>query len=375
MKLLLQKLRISIDHLMCLDRIFKENHEEYIRIESIFHNEPFSQVYEDISKELYAGGKQLRGAKKLSRQMILGDVIEYMFTGRAYYYATKSEQQFKDFLRLILYCVNQLLIFDSITVNPRIRTLYIEALEENLDRTVLYEKPGDQELAEELKNNNTVLHDNNWKKFDMFVDSVLPKTLGCPKELIVFAELIRLKKGIVIPLLLIQRVFSEREPITPPDFLLAMGNKEIYGIEVGYAKEGQCREFSIRTSIPTFAVDLENNMHNRCPKCGEFILYCDPVIDAYVNETLNEQIDIDSKRFLCHSCPNFNEGNCKFSNYYGYRNGITFNGNQDGSGTRHYHASCVLGDNYQYRGRNRSISDHINQFFAQIPKIQGLENL
>jgi hypothetical protein len=375
MKLLLKKLGLSVLHLKCLDEVFSKNHEEYQRIEKILNSPEFNQIYIDISRELYAGGKQPRGNLKLARQMILGDVIEYIFTGRAYYYAVKSEENFKRFLKLILYSVNQLLIYDAITVNPEIRKLYIEKLEEKIDVDLLYEKEGDSELADELKESETVWKDNIWGKYDFLVDSILPKTLGCPKELIVFAELLRTKKGIIIPLLLIQRLFGDKNPIAPPDFLLAKGNKEIYGIEVGYAKEGQSREFSIRTSIPTFAVDLENNLHNRCPKCGEIILYCDPVIEAYSNGILNESLDNESGRFYCHDCPNFNKGNCKFSNYYGFREGLTFNGENDGQGNRHYHASCVINDYYTVRKQQKYISNHISEFFAQIPQIQGLENL
>lgn len=91
--------------------------------------------------------------------MILGDIIEYIFTGRAYYYAVKSEDNFKEFLKLILYSVNQLLIFDTITVNPGIRKLYIEKLEEKIDNELLFEKDGDIELAEALKNSNTIYKD------------------------------------------------------------------------------------------------------------------------------------------------------------------------------------------------------------------------
>ena len=49
---------------------------------------------------------------------------------------------------------------------------------------------------------------NGLIKIDMFIDSLLPKTLGAPKELVVFAELIRLKIGIYYSLLLIQRIFG-----------------------------------------------------------------------------------------------------------------------------------------------------------------------
>jgi hypothetical protein len=116
-------------------------------------------------------------------------------------------------------------------------------------------------------------------------------------------------------------------------------------------------------------------MHNRCPKCGEIILYCDPVIESYSNGTLDDKLETNSKRFLCYECPIFDNSNCKFTNYYGFREGRTFNGGDDGQGLRHYHARCVLNDHYTYRGQQKFISDHTNEFFAQIPKIQGLENL
>jgi hypothetical protein len=375
MKLLLEKLGISVHHLKCLDEVFSENHSEYQRIEGLLNTDEFNLIYKEISRELYAGGKQPRGNLKLARQMILGDVIEYIFTGRAYYYAAKSEENFKSFLKLILYSVNQLLIYDAITVTPEIRKRYIEKLEEEIEADLLYEKAGDSDLAEDLKSSKTVLKDNEWGKYDSFVDSILPKTLGCPKELIVFAELLRTKKGIIIPLLLIQRLFGDKNPIAPPDFLLAKSNKEIYGIEIGYAKEVQSREFSIRTSIPTFAVDLENNMHNRCPKCGGIILYCDFVINAYSNGTLSEQLDENSGRYLCNGCPSFDSGNCKFSNYYGSWKGIEFNGKVSEQKSLHYHASCVKDGTYDHRSSEIKISDHSNDFFAQLPQIQGLENL
>ena len=78
------------------------------------------------------------------------------------------------------------------------------------------------------------------------------------------------------------------QPNSSSRFFIIRKNKDIYGIEVGYKKELQSREFSIRTAIPTFAVDLKNNMHNRCPICGENILYCDPVIEAFSSGKLME---------------------------------------------------------------------------------------
>jgi hypothetical protein len=373
LKLLLEKLQTSVRHLQCLDKILGGD-DEYKRIETLLHSPPYDSVYQEISKELYAGGKQPRGRSKLARQMILGDVIEYIFSGRAYYFAAKSDDNLKAFLKLILYSVNQLLLYDVITVRPNLRKKYIIELENTIPLDQLYEKEGDKELARRLKADTTKWNDDNWGQYDQFIDSILPKTLGCPKELVVFAELVRLKKGVIIPLLLIQRVFGGKETIAPPDFLLLGKNKNIFGIELGYAKEGQSRTFSIETSIPTIAVDLKNNMHNRCPKCGENILYCDPVIDLYSSGHLDDYL-VEGK-FNCKDCSRINGGNCGFSNYYGKLNGASFNGKQIGiNDHRHYHAKCVLSDSYIFNRQSRRISSHVDEFFAQIPKIEGIEGI
>ncbi len=380
MKLLLDKLGISVDHLKCLDEVFLENNEEYKRIDDILNSEEFVSIYKEFGRQLYAGGKT-RGNSliKLNRQMILGDVIEYIFSGRAYYHAAKSDDNLKDFHKLILYSVNQMLLYDTITINPIIRKLYIEKLEEHIPSDILYEKEGDKDLANELKDNEIKIWQNGWQRFDSFIDSILPKTLGMPKELVVFAELIQHKIGIIIPLLLIQRIFGDKNPIAPPDFLILKNNKEIYGIEVGYAKEGQSREFTIRTSIPTFAIDLKNNMHNRCPKCGENILYCDIAIENYAAGTLEEaKVKRNNKeKLFCNDCDFFDDGNCKFSNYYGKVSGIDFIGrNLDSTKKRHYHTNCVKDDNYIFNRVSRNIFDHHEEdFFAQIPEIDGMENL
>jgi len=376
MEILLKKLGLSVKHLQCLDEIFKAESPLYSQIETQLAQE-LGDKLEEISKELYAGGKSRGG---LNRQMILGDVIEYIFTGRAYYYAAKSSENFKIFSKLVLYCVDQLLLFDTITINPEIRKRYIQRLEQEIDPTILYEKDGDQDLAEELKESDIIIWQEGWGKYDAFMDSLLPKTLGLPKELVVFLELIRLNKGLVIPLLLIQRLFGDGKTIAPPDFLYLKRNREIFGIEVGYEKEGQSREFSLRTSIPTFAVDLANHMHNRCPKCGENILYCDTIIKKYADSSLWGSLDGKS-RFKCEDCPNFIVSGkiCTFVNYYGKYKGQCFYGNQkpgDDKKDMHYHTACVWDCAYDYRNGERNILEyHINDFFSQIPQIEGIESL
>jgi hypothetical protein len=381
MKRLLNRLAISIEHLKCLDEVFTEHVKEYQRINNLLNSTNFKSIYKEISRELYAGGKAAANSQlKLNRQMILGDIIEYIFSGRAYYYAAKSNEHLKNFYKLIFYSVNQILLYDTITVNPELRKAYIEKLEKTISSDILYEKPGDEELANQIKNSNIKIWQEGWTPaIDDFIDSLLPKTLGAPKELVVFAEFIRLQIGIIIPLLLIQRIFGNKNPIAPPDFLILQNNKEIYGIEVGYKKELQSREFSIRTSIPTFAVDLKNNMHNRCPKCGENILYCDVMIDNYAKGTLKSVIKKRNglKRLYCDKCPFFKNAACKYSNYYGRVEGENFNCQPlEAKSNRHYHARCVKNDTYLFRRKPMNIlKNHKKDFFAQLPEIDGIENL
>ena len=377
MEVLLKRLGISIEHLRCLDEVFRINSPLYNQMEVNMTRELGTYV-DEIGRELYAGGKQTRGNPTLARQMILGDVIEYIFTGRAYYHAARSEENFRKFSILVLYCVNQLLLFDTITVNPILRRAYIEKLEEVISLDILYEKDGDRALARTLKTSPLLFMQAGWDPYANFVDSLLPKTLGCPKELVVFLELIRLQKGLIIPLLLIQRLFGGGKKIAPPDVLILKRNRESFGIEVGYKKEEQSREFSIQTSIPTFAIDLKNNMHNRCQKCGENILYCDSIIKKYAEGTLLAELDGEGRYRCGVECQNFDGTMCRFANYYGKYRGPCFYGQQTAGDDRrdmHYHATCVLNDVYIFRNRERPIREHITDFFCQIPEIEDISSL
>ena len=157
MKKLLDRLKTSVEHLQVLDEVFYQNHPLYKSISDKLNTAPFDAVMEEIELQIYAGGKKMRGnGHKLMRQMVLGDLMQYIFTGRAFYYGTFSEQHLKDFLKLILNTVNQILIYDSITVNPAIRTQYINELENKIPLNLLYEKAGDQNVANTLKGNRFI---------------------------------------------------------------------------------------------------------------------------------------------------------------------------------------------------------------------------
>jgi len=71
-------------------------------------------------------------------------------------------------------------------------------------------------------------------------------------------------------------------------------------------------------------------------------------------------LDEDTGKFLCSECLNFDEGNCKFSNYYGKWKGDEFNGKVSEQKMRHYHASCVK--------MTHMISDEEMQILATMKK-------
>ena len=79
MKLLLDKLNISVEHMRCLDEVFLENNEEYQRIENILKSNYFIDIYTEISRELYAGGKTTTENIKMARQMILSCILNKIF--------------------------------------------------------------------------------------------------------------------------------------------------------------------------------------------------------------------------------------------------------------------------------------------------------
>jgi len=88
--------------------------------------------------------------------------------------------------------------------------------------------------------------------------------------------------------------------------------------------------FVAQTGIPVITVKVNppgNVASYRCPKCDEWILYCDALIEAYSQdniEKVNEKlVDINSR------CPDFPD--CLAAIYYG----------DLGDGKLHYHCTCV----------------------------------
>ena len=117
MKKLLHRLDLSVKHLQTLDNVLQSKYEEY---RNFAHKIESLPRYQELLKEIYIGGR--------GRQMILGDLLEYILTGRAYYFATKGESIEENtvysFPVLIFFTLNTLVALSATEFIISIDTLY-----------------------------------------------------------------------------------------------------------------------------------------------------------------------------------------------------------------------------------------------------------
>ena len=91
MKIFLDRIKSSLKHLELIDQIFSQfDHSQKSTYNSISSEiDAIDNKWRDesvsFSEQLYVGGKRI-GKNGYSRQMILADILEYIITGRAYYF-------------------------------------------------------------------------------------------------------------------------------------------------------------------------------------------------------------------------------------------------------------------------------------------------
>ncbi len=299
MDILFHKLGVSVKHLSVLHKTLLAHDSQYKAA-----NEKVEAIGLDIfARQLYAGGKV---GKNVARQMILADIFQYIFVGRGYFAAVESTGNMKKFIELLLRVANLLILQENLSVDPDVRKIVISELEANINVTDFIE-PGYEGLSSDiqaLKDYNGWIVGNVGEEYENIFDSLLPKRLGLAVELIVYAMLHLKKYGYVVPLLLNQRLIrggSQNEPdgwvdyLAPPDFLLFREKGQVFGIEVGSAKDDQNTRFSLVTSIPLFSVRLGGHWQPqpfRCGKCGRWITYSNYVIDGLIAGTVSTDIDL-----------------------------------------------------------------------------------
>jgi len=340
----------SINHLKILHNTFSKK--------SNYTNKQDFELYKENSKklnsllelpevELY---KQLYDEK--SRQMILADIIEYIFISRGIFFMSdkagneeKKKRKRELFIEIILNFVNLLMTYESMTIDNKLRKSFLKSLPKKIPEIK------DESLYTELLNYNGKVgltkkdleHEPKKDYFNKYFDKLLPKTAGgLWHELLVFIFLLRQDIGYIIPLLLNQKFYSAFDNIVPPDYLIITFDSRIYGIEVGIKKEIQSGTFSLQTNIPTATIDTINSRNSdRCPICKKWILFCPQVIKDYGN--MDTKIPKSEIKCLdvctIYAKKEILDGKCPYAKYS--RN-ITKSIKHKFTDGLHYHYNCVL---------------------------------
>jgi hypothetical protein len=340
---LYKSLKNSIDHLNTLHSTFvqesnflDDEKKDYWLYKENF--EKFSYIISELGINT-----QLYGQK--DRQMILADMLEYIFLGRGYY-SIKTIEDKQKFTKSILYFVNLLMCYESMTYYNNIRKKYLTQLKTNIPKIEIEEpfidlikfqgsvglKKGTSDAPERLND---------------YFDTLLPKTAGgLWHELLVFIFLLRNDIGYIIPLLLNQRLLRKNDNLVPPDFLIISSEKRIYGVEVGRKKEIQSGSFSLKTAIPTASIDTENSRSSdRCPICKRWIPFCDFVINNYSNFEYDfEKIEVRclEKCTLFKNKEDIKKGLCPYTKYSRNQARTFEYANHEFATGLHYHYQCVL---------------------------------
>ena len=316
------------------------------------------------------------------RQMILADMIEYIILGRGFYSIGSRKNNIdskKDFIKGILHFVNLLMSYESITNNYTRRKLLLE------------------KLAKELKgieNEDYFLRLSKYQKnigipksgapgqLEKYFDKILPKTAGgLWHELLVYVFLMRYDVGYILPLLLHQRLYSLRDHIVPPDFLLITFDKRVFGIEVGRKKEIQSGSFSLKTAIPTASIDTENSRNSdRCPICLNWIAICPHVINIFSNLDIDLNKKMTKINCARDGCTRYTpeqifKGDCKYSKYSRKKGKTLEYTHHEFADGKHYHYSCVLSQvTTQQKNKIIKATDEV-AIISHLPFYSGVEEL
>jgi hypothetical protein len=375
MDILLHKLGVSVQHLSILHQALNANYSDYRE-----ENRRIEALGIDIfARQLYAGGKV---GFNVERQMILADIFQYIFVGRGYFAAVESVGNMQKFIELLLRVANLLIMQENLSVDDTLRSVVIRKLEANIGENDFFEPgyPAVRDDLDALKNYHGWIVGDVGTEFENIFDSLLPKRVGLAVELIVYAMLHLKKYGYVVPLLLSQKLIRGGaqgrtahavDYLAPPDFLLFREKGQVFGVEVGSAKDDQNTKFSIVTSIPLFSVRLGDHRQLqpfRCGKCGKWITYSSYVIQGLIDGAVSTDVDsINADAFLRNELPNVAEKDLAF---YGEAT--------DHNGTvrkLRYHYLCVREQQVvkdRVEGRTRH---HTSGLILPVPIVKGLEIL
>lgn len=323
-------------------------------------NKLFQEYFTD---QLYYGDN--------GRQMILNDILEYIFTARGYFYMwnTGDIENKKNFVKIVLHFINQLMILESISVDHELRNVVLDSLENEIGEKDFFRDENSISTFQTLMSYEGDVHFDTantnipddikmqfdttdsdkqiLKIFDNYTDSLLPKLPhGLWRELIVYIQLLRINAGFILPLLLNQRIVSKNDYLKPPDFLIIKENGDLIGVEVGAGKETQVSNFSVKMKCQMVTAH-NSNIPPRCPICGKWILFCDKVIEEF-SDLDNPLLYIYDDIRCAHDCNIYSyeqvlSGECPYVKYRGKINSTTKHKQNIKFATAyHYHYSCIL---------------------------------
>jgi hypothetical protein len=338
------------------DRLLESVDKEY---QNMRHKLLAVPSYQDFLNVLYDG--------QANRQMVLGDLFEYIITGRGYWLATEGEKRFKDYIRIVLYLVNLVLIQESVfSFRAPERTAILKKLREK-EIEGFFASQEEKDLYKELEGyTGRISVTGETRRLYKIMDSITPKPIGVAIELIVYTYLLNRRIGYIVPLLLTQTLLGGRVSMAPPDYLLLPGHGKGLGIEVGggmgqyslqQGKIDQVNLFIQETGLPVATAGVPHIY--RCETCQCWITFCDEVIER----TAEGECTLES--ISCVDCPKFRKGRCQGIIYYGQTE-------VKGQRRRHHYYHFKSSDYVNQVGlaKDESRSSKLIQYF---PVVKGLE--
>jgi len=370
---IINKMNQTILHLKALNNTFLD--EENFDQLTLVDYEAYIRCTEQLEHELdFLDYKALLYQEK-GRQMILSDLLEYVFFGRIYYGMTDVNDR-GHFIKAILLFVNMLMFYEDLTFSDKIRSKFLENLQEQVPEIIEEYK---FEALNAYSGKVGISGDNQaGKELDKYFDTLLPKTAGgLWHELLAYIFVLRNDIGYIIPLLLTQKFIGLCDHLTPPDFLVIENkHKRIIGIEIGSFKERQSNSFMIKTGIPTISLDTRNSRTDRCPICNRWIGFCPYVINNYSNldyEIANPEVkcllycDLYSREEIARGC-------CPFTKYRRNRIGAEHSHHLYAN-SYHYHYQCVLNNISEHQKDLIIEAEDETALKTHFPYYSGLEDL
>lgn len=303
------------------------------------------------------------------RQMVLGDLFEYMISGRGYWLAAQASNKFKDYIRIVLYLVNLLLIQESVfSFRSHERQAVLQKLKEAKIKGFFGSDVEEHEYQKFQDHSGRIAVRGETRPLYRVMDSLTPKPLGVAIELIVYIHLLNRRVGYVVPLLLSQRLFNGESTIAPPDYLLLLGANEVLGVEVGggmgqyslqQGKIDQINLFIRETGIPVITAGVPHIY--RCETCQCWITFCDEIIQRTANG------ECEQETISCLNCSRFNNGKCPDIIYHGQVE-------PKGPSRRHHYHHYVEDSYVQDTGLKRP-EYRETKLLQYFPVVKGFEKL